>query len=325
MQKKNIAVVCGGFSGENVVSMRSADFVLQNMDTSKYNPFKVVVNKEGWYCDFAEQKHDIDKNDFSFMKDNLKISFEGVYIIIHGSPGEDGQLQAYFQLLNIPYTSSDSVVSGIASNKAYCNYLVKSLGINTMPSFHLVQGQDYNTDAILEQVGLPCFVKPNSGGSSIAMSKVKTKEQLLPAIKKAFTEDKEVLVEAFFEGREVTCGLLKKDDEMIVLPLCEVVSKTEFFDYEAKYTSSLVEEIIPAQIPDDIASVIKSTSIYLYKKLNFKGVIRVDYIFNGDDYILIEANTIPGMTQESIVPQMAREFGWTSTELVSAVLDDIFV
>ncbi|RLD47395.1 MAG: D-alanine--D-alanine ligase [Bacteroidetes bacterium] len=322
---KNIAVVCGGFSGEEVISMRSADFVLQNMDTSIYKPFKVIISIDRWYCEIDGKQFDIDKNDFSFKDSKAKVNFDGVYIIIHGRPGENGQLQAYFQMLNIPYTSSDFTVSAIASNKAYCNYMMKSLNVNTMPSVHLIAGGDIEIDSILEQVGLPCFVKPNSGGSSIGMSKVKAKEELAYAIEKAFAEDEEVLIESFFEGREVTCGLLQKDNEMIVFPICEVHSKTEFFDFEAKYTSSLVEEIIPAQIPEEIANVIKSTSVFIYKKLNFKGVIRIDYIFNDDnDYIFIEANTIPGMTQESIVPQMAREFGWSNTGLVSAVLDEIF-
>ena len=321
---KNIAVVCGGFSGEKDVSMRSAEFVLSNMDSAKYKPYKVVVVPQGWYCEIDGQHFVIDKNDFSFNKGDHKTTFDGVYIIIHGRPGENGELQSYFQMLNIPYTSSDATVSALAFNKAYCNYAIKALDVNIMPSVHLIKGNPYDLDRILAEVNLPCFVKPNSGGSSIGMSKVKEAKELGLAIEKAFAEDNEVLIEAFFEGREVTCGLVEHNGEMVVFPLCEVRTKTEFFDFDAKYTASLVEEIIPAPIPEQVAQVLKSTSVFIYKKLNFKGVIRIDYIFKGDDYIFLEANTIPGMTEQSFVPQMARAHGWSNTELIAAVLDEIF-
>ncbi len=321
---KHIAVVCGGFSGEKVISMRSADFILENIDTSKYRPFKVVILSEKWYCEIGENEYEIDRNDFSFNDGSQKIKFDGVYNIIHGNPGENGHLQAYFEMLSIPFTSSDATVSALTFNKAYCNYVVDSLKVNIMPSVHLIKGNEYSDIDILNTVDLPCFVKPNSGGSSIGMSKVKTQEDLVPAIEKAFKEDNEVLVESFFAGREVTCGILKHKGEIVVFPLCEVVPKKEFFDFEAKYTESLVEELIPAPIPEGVAEVIKTTSVYLYKKLNLKGVARIDFIFNGDDYIFLEVNTIPGMSAQSIVPQMARTHGWTNTQLINAVLDQAF-
>jgi len=320
---KNVAVVCGGYSGENVISIKSADFVLDNLDTSKYNAFKVVVLLDSWYCEIEGVKYGIDKNDFSFVKDGKKVLFDVVYNIIHGDPGENGRLQAYFELLNIPNTSSNSTVSAMTFNKAYCNYIVKSLGVNLMPSVHLIKGENIDYSSILDKVSLPCFVKPNSGGSSIGMSKVAVAEELPEAIVKAFAEDNEVLVEAFFKGRELTCGLINTNGNMVVFPLCEIVSKKEFFDYEAKYTENLVEEIIPAPIPTDIAEVIKSTSVYLYKKLNLNGVARIDFIFNEDEYIFLEANTIPGMSSQSIVPQMARAYGWTNAELLDAVLEEV--
>ncbi len=322
---KNIAVVCGGYSGEKVISFRSADFIIENIDKSKYIAHKVIITTDRWYCQIDDNEYDIDKNDFSYHTDSSDIKFDGVYNIIHGTPGENGHLQAYFKMLQIPFTSSDATVSALTFNKAYCNYIIKSLEVNIMPSVHLIKGEMYSVEEIISKVDLPCFVKPNSGGSSIGMSKVKTNEELQPAIEKAFAEDNEVLVEAFFEGREVTCGLMLHNDKMIVFPLCEVKTKTEFFDFEAKYTESLVEEIIPAPISEDVAEVLKSTSVYIYKKLNFKGVARIDYIFNGDDYIFLEANTIPGMSAQSIVPQMARAHGWTNTELINAVLDQAFV
>ncbi len=320
--KKNVAVVCGGFSGESIISIRSADFVLENINRDKYKAFKVIILKDKWYCEYESGEYIIDKNDFSFTKDKKKVVFDIVYNIIHGDPGENGRLQAYFELLNIPFTSSNSTVSAMTFNKAYCNYVVKSLGVNLMPSAHLINGETVDYNSIINNVGLPCFVKPNSGGSSIGMSKVISADELEPAVLKAFNEDNEVLVETFFKGRELTCGLMQKKGKMLVFPICEIVSKKEFFDYEAKYTESLVEEIIPAPIDTDIEEVIKSTSVYLYKKLNLKGIVRIDYIFNENNYIFLEANTIPGMSAQSIIPQMARAYGWTNTELLDAALDE---
>jgi D-alanine-D-alanine ligase len=284
-----------------------------------------VIIDNNWYCELDGEKYYIDKNDFSFNHNNTKIVFDGVYNIIHGNPGENGRLQAYFEMLEIPFTSSNSTVSALTFNKAYCNYAVKALKVNVSESVHLLEGDNYNIDMIISQVGLPCFVKPNSGGSSIGMSKVKEAKDLDGAIKKAFNEDSEVLVESFFQGREITCGLIKTLGKIVVFPICEIVSKTEFFDYEAKYNEKLVEEIIPAPISEEISEVINTTSVYLYNKLNLKGVVRMDYIFNEDDeYIFLEANTIPGMSAQSIVPQMARAYGWTNTQLLDAVLDDIW-
>ncbi len=322
---KKIAVVCGGFSGESVISFRSADFVLNNINKNKYIAYKVVVLDNDWYCEIENEKFDIDKNDFSFIYQNKKICFDGVYNIIHGNPGENGRLQAYFEMLEIPYTSSNSTVSALTFNKAYCNYAVKALKVNVSESVHLLEGDIYHVDQIINKVGLPCFVKPNSGGSSIGMSKVKEANKLNQAIEKAFKEDTEVLVESYFAGREITCGLMETSGKMIVFPICEIVSKTEFFDYEAKYNEKLVEEIIPAPISEEISEVINSTSVYLYNKLNLKGVVRMDYIFNEDnEYIFLEANTIPGMSAQSIIPQMARAYGWTNTQLLDAVIDDIW-
>lgn len=321
--RKNIAVVCGGYSSERVVSLRSADYVLDNLDRSNYDVYKVVIDKEHWFCLYDAVEYPINKNDFSVQLEDQKVKFDLVYNIIHGDPGENGRLQAYFELLRIPFTSSDSTVSSLTFNKAYCNHIVKSLGVNVSPSVHLLKQDAFSVEAVLSEVGLPCFVKPNSGGSSIGMSKVKVAEELKPAIEKAFQEDDEVLVEAFFSGREITCGLLESNGKIFVFPICEVVSKKEFFDYEAKYDESLVDEIIPAQIPEDVAEVVKSTSVYLYKNLNMKGVVRMDYLFEGNEYIFLEVNTIPGMSAQSIVPQMARAFGWTNTQLLDAVLANV--
>lgn len=322
---KNIALVCGGFSGEIVISLRSADFVLNNINTDKYKAYKVVIFADGWFCDIDGNLYPIDKNDFSVDYKNNKLVFDGVYNIIHGDPGENGRLQAYFEMLKIPFTSSNSTVSALTFNKAYCNYVVKALKVNVSESVHLFQGDLCSVDDIISKVGLPCFVKPNSGGSSIGMSKVNDAKDLEMAIQKASNEDSEVLVESFFKGREVTCGLMKFEGKMIVFPICEVVSKTEFFDYAAKYNETLVDELIPAPIPNEVAEVISTTSVFLYNKLNLNGVVRMDYIFNdNNEYVFLEVNTIPGMSAQSIVPKMARVYGWTDTQLLDAVLDEIW-
>ncbi len=321
---KKIAVICGGYSSESVISLRSADFVMNNINKDKYHPFKVIIEPKRWYCLQDGFEYEVNRADFSITIDSKKVVFDGVYNIIHGTPGEDGKLQAYFEMLNIPVSSSSSIVSGLTFNKAFCNYAVKALGVNVNPSLHLFKRQPIDVEAIVKHVGFPCFVKPNAGGSSIGMSKVKQKEDLVGAIERAYQEDDEVLVEAFFEGREVTCGLIISNGVTTVFPLCEIVSKKEFFDYEAKYTESLVSEIIPAPIDEEVAHVIKATAVYVYKKLNMKGVVRMDFLFNDKTYVFLEANTIPGMSAQSIVPQMARSFGWTNMQLLDTILNPLF-
>jgi len=320
---KNVAVVCGGNSGEKVISLKSSQFVIDNLNPEKYQGYQVLIEGSEWnYIAPDGTEYPIDKNDFSVNTTGLRLKFDIVFNIIHGDPGENGKLQAYFEMLGIPNTSSDSTVSSLTFNKAYCNHIVRDLGVNVAASRHLFKHQKIDEEAILNHVGIPCFVKPNSGGSSIGMSRVNAVEELLPAIEKAFAEDDEILVEEFFEGRELTCGVIQTHGEMVVFPICEVVSKKEFFDYEAKYSDDLVEELIPAPIDNSVADVIKSTSVFLYKAIHLSGVARIDFIFNGDEYIFLEVNTIPGLSAQSIVPQMAREFGWTNTELLDRIIEE---
>lgn len=316
-----VAVVCGGNSGEKVISLKSSQFVIDSLDAKKYQGFQILIEGSIWtYISNDGSEIPIDKNDFSLDLNGEKLKFDVVFNIIHGDPGENGKLQAYFEMLGIPNTSSDSTVSALTFNKAYCNHIVRDKGVNVAASIHLFKSNALDEQAILDRVGIPCFVKPNSGGSSIGMSKVNNPEDLLPAIEKAFAEDEEVLVEEFFQGRELTCGLIQTGDEMVVFPLCEIVSKKEFFDYEAKYNDDLVEEIIPALVSDSVAEVIKANSVFLYKSLHLSGVARVDFIFNGDDYIFLEANTIPGLSAQSIVPNMARAYGWSDEELIDRII-----
>ncbi len=320
---KKVAVVCGGNSGEKVISLKSSAFVIENLDAEKYQGYQVLIEGTSWnYIAPDGTEYPIDRNDFSVNVNGLHIKFDVVFNIIHGDPGENGKLQAYFEMLGIPNTSSDSTVSALTFNKAYCNHIVRDLGVNVAASMHLFKSNTIDKDAILSRVGLPCFVKPNSGGSSIGMSRVNSEEDLLPAIEKAFAEDDEILVEEFFEGRELTCGVMQTKGQMVVFPICEVVSKKEFFDYEAKYNDDLVEELIPAPIDNDVAEVIKANAVFLYKSLHLSGVARIDFIFKGDEYIFLEVNTIPGLSAQSIVPNMARSYGWTNSELIDRIIEE---
>ena len=323
---KNVAVVCGGNSGEKVISIKSSAFVISSLDANKYKGYQIVIEGANWnYVAEDGSEFPVDKNDFSVLIDGKRTKFDVVFNIIHGDPGENGKLQAYFEMLGIPNTSSDSTVSALTFNKAYCNHIVRDLGVNVAASIHLFKENRIDEQAILDRVGIPCFVKPNSGGSSIGMSRVNAAKDLLPAIEKAFAEDNEILIEEFFEGRELTCGLMETRGQMVVFPICEVVSKKEFFDYEAKYNEGLVEELIPAPIDNSVAEVIKANAVFLYKSLHLSGVSRIDFIFKGDEYIFLEVNTIPGLSAQSIVPNMARSYGWKDSELIDRIIEEAFL
>lgn len=318
---ENIAIISGGFSGESVISIESAKFVVAHLNDKKYTGYLIIIDNSGWYYLDAEGKRwEIDRNNFSLHLQHGQINFDKVFNIIHGDPGENGKITSYFEMLEIPSTSSTSVVSALTFNKAYCNKVVEGLGINIAKEVYLNQGEKIDADEILSQVGLPCFVKPNAGGSSIGMTKVNDENELIPAIERAFKEDNQVLIEEFIKGREVTCGVINSEGHSYILPLCEVVSKKEFFDYEAKYDASLAEEIIPAPIAEDFAATIKSTSAFLYRRLNCSGVVRMDYIVTDDNVYFLEVNTIPGLSGASIVPKMAKEFGWSYEELIDRIL-----
>jgi D-alanine-D-alanine ligase len=320
---ENIAIISGGYSGESVVSVESAKFVAQNLNSELYRGFVIVIQKDSWFYDDSKgNRYEIDKNDFSLTLPEGKISFHKVFNIIHGDPGENGKIRAYFEMLNMPVTHSDSLVSALTFHKAHCNQVVKAMGVNIADSVYLLKGEAYQTESILEKVGLPCFVKPNAGGSSIGMTKVKTEEELIPAIERAFREDNEVLIETFIQGREITCGIIQSKETLHVLPLCEVVSKKEYFDFEAKYDPKLADEIIPAPVDQEIETSIKNITQVLYQKLNCQGVVRMDYIVTEDNIYFLEVNTIPGLSGASIVPQMARAYGWSNAELIERILEE---
>jgi len=310
IKMKNIALIAGGDSGEHDISIKSAAVVAQNIPSNKYHVYLIEVKGGSWiYRHDTFGKIDIDKNDFSLTIDGEKILFDTVFNAIHGTPGEDGKILGYFEMLGIPFTSSSAISSGLTFNKSYCNKVVGAAGVKVARSVHLIDSYAYDAAKILKTVSLPCFVKPNQGGSSVGMSKVKKAEELVPAIEKAFAEDSQVLIEEYIEGRELTMGMFEYQGELISFPITEVISKNEFFDFEAKYDASLNEEITPADISDDIKIHIENTAERLYQILNLRGVVRFDFIASKEGLNFIEVNTVPGLSTESLVPQQIRKMG----------------
>jgi D-alanine-D-alanine ligase len=328
---KNIALIAGGYSGENIVSIRSAAVVEQHLDSALFNVYKIIITPEDWTHTTADGRIvSVDKNDFSLAINGKSITFEAAFIIVHGTPGEDGKLQGYLDMLKIPYNTCDAATSALTFNKGFCNKVVKNLNIvNVADSIHFFKDQPYPIAEIAEKLGFPCFVKPNGGGSSIGMSKVKTLEELQPAIDRAFLEDTQVLVERFVKGREFSCGMFRSNgnstSEKIVFPITEIISKKDFFDYEAKYTAGITDEITPAHVDDTYRILIQETASQLYDKLNCAGIVRFDFILEEGTNALyfLEVNTVPGQSENSIVPQQARALGWTVRELYTRVMAEV--
>jgi D-alanine-D-alanine ligase len=320
--KKNIAIAAGGDSGERTISLGSAAVISKHIDTKRYNAYVILISKEKWvYVPDKGKEVAVDKNDFSIRVNNRKIKFDAVFMAIHGTPGEDGKLPAYFDLIGMPYTCCDPVTSALTFNKGFCNRVVSHIGVKTARSMHLFKGHISEPARILKEVKLPLFVKPNNGGSSVGMSKVNVKEKLAAAIRKALKEDDEVLIEEFIKGTELTCGVFKYKGALTVLPITEIVPKTEYFDYVAKYKGKS-EEITPARIPEEASLRVQSTSALLYEKLNCKGVIRIDYILAKDGLYFLEANTVPGLSEASIIPQQAQVYGYTIQEFFTMLIED---
>lgn len=321
--KKNIAIVAGGNSSEYGVSINSAAQVESVLDTTLYNVYKVVIRGDDWVvssataCDIP-----VDKSDFSFRLNNQKTTFDCALIIIHGTPGENGILQGYFEMLNIPYTTAGILASSLTFNKVFTKNYLKQFNIPTAEYVLVTKAKRPTTDEILAKTGLPCFVKPNKGGSSFGITKVKTAEELQPAIDKAFEEDSEVLIEQFLEGTELTCGVMKTRKKSYLLPPTEIVSKNEFFDYEAKYTKGMADEITPARISKALEKEIQELSSFIYDTLNMKGLIRVDYIYANDTLYFMEVNTTPGMSATSIVPQQVEAAGYDLGQIFSEIIED---
>ena len=319
---KKIAVVTGGESSEYVISVKSADTIIDHIDSKKFLPYRVEIRNQQWNVIQADQVFPIDKNDFSFVKDNEKVSFDCALIMIHGDPGEDGKLQGYFDMLKIPYTASNVLSSSATFSKHFTKQYLKSYGIVSAQWVLLNKNLDYNLSEVVADIDFPCFVKPNNAGSSFGVSKVNSLEQLKDALKQAFEEDSEVLIEKMVHGTEITCGVLRTSKGKYVLPVTEIVSKTGFFDYEAKYTVGMADEIIPARIPNEIAVRCQELSSKIYDLFNCKWFARVDYIVQDNELYLLEINTIPGMSQESIVPKMIREASLNLKELLTEIIED---
>jgi D-alanine-D-alanine ligase len=311
--KKNIALVAGGFTGESVISLNSAKQIEKNLDSSIYNVFMIEINNDGWFYRSADQRlSSVDKNDFSITDSGKKINFDCAFIIVHGTPGEDGKLQGYFDLIGLPYTSCDTTTSAITMNKAYTKVLVNDTpNLYTAKSLQLFSIEDYRLKSLQETLQLPLFIKPNNGGSSIGMSKVSDWYHLDEAIAKAFKEGSEVLIEEFIQGREFSVGIYKVKGNINVLPITEIKTSKEFFDYEAKYTDGVTEEITPADLDQNIVNKVHAIVKDVYKKLNCKGMIRIDFILEQqkNDFYFIEVNTTPGQSENSIIPQQVRAEG----------------
>jgi len=321
--KKNIAIVAGGDSSEHIISINSAKQVNEVLDKEKYNIYTVIIKETKWIVNGDSFKDVIvDKNDFSFSLNNQKIKFDCALIIIHGTPGEDGKLQGYFDTLKIPYTSSSTLASAITFNKIFSKNYLKSFDIPLAKFVSLKKGDTIDADQIINFTGLPCFVKPNCGGSSFGVSKVKEKEKLHEAIEIAFKEDNEILIEEFLEGSELTCGLVKTNKGDIIFPPTEIVSKNEFFDYEAKYTEGIAEEITPARISNELTKDIQNLSSQIYDIFQLNGIVRVDYIFTNNKLYFMEVNTVPGMSAASLVPQQIKAANLSIKDILSLIIED---
>ncbi|TDQ12147.1 D-alanine--D-alanine ligase [Pedobacter metabolipauper] len=311
--KKIIALLTGGTTGEWVVSVKSAATIGQNLDADKFEVYKIMLTQQGWFYEPADSvKIEVDRNDFSLTIQGRKIKFDGVFIAIHGSPGEDGKLQGYFDMLGLPYTTCDAMTSAITMNKGYTKAIVQDIDqLNVARSAQIFKSSPYDIAQLKRDLKLPYFVKPNNGGSSIGMSKVNHADDLQAAIDKAFNEDSQILIEEFISGREFTVGVVKLDGKITVLPATEVETAKEFFDFEAKYTPGVATETTPAKLRPETRDRVAKIAEAVYMKLNCKGVVRIDFILSGDeaDFYFIEINTIPGQTATSFIPQQVAAMG----------------
>lgn len=320
--KKNVAIIMGGFSSEHDISIKSARVVLKHLDAEKYNLYRILINKGAWYyLDEKKIEHHINKNDFSIVVNDEKIKFDVVFNAIHGTPGEDGILQAYFELLDIPHTSCDSYQAALTFNKRDLLSTLKPYGIKCATSYFLNLGDAIDCLAIIEKVGLPCFVKANRAGSSFGISKVYEEKELESAIAKAFKEDDEIIIESFLDGTEVSVGVITYKGEITVLPITEIVTENDFFDYEAKYEGKS-QEITPARITAEKQKKVSKIAHSIYSTLKLKGFSRSEFIFIEDEPYLLEVNTTPGLTEESILPQQAQIFGISLPQLFENAIEE---
>lgn len=320
---KNIAIITGGFSGEDMISRQSAAMVLNNIDRERYRPYLIDISKEGWFLIDGEKNITIDKNDFSVDVDGSKITFDAAFLALHGTPGENGVLQGYFEMVDLPCTTGSAFSMAVTFNKFATVQLLKSAGLAVAQSVLIRTRQKIDSAFIGGKVGFPCFVKPNFGGSSIGISKVTQESDLESAINKALNESEEVIIESFMEGREFTCGVIQEKNKVRAIAVTEIVSKNEFFDFESKYDTSLVDEITPAPIDGDLYKKCQELAVETFITMDCKGMARVDFILTDEGFKIIEINTVPGMTEVSIYPQMAEASGISKNEMISTLLENI--
>lgn len=323
--KRIIAIVAGGDSSEHDVSMRSAEGIYSFIDKDKYTLYIVELTKKKWEALLPDgSRAPIDKNDFSFSHDGQKVKPDFAYITIHGTPGENGILQGYFELLGIPYSTCDVLVSAMTFSKFTLNQYLKGFGVRVAESLLVNKRHGISDEDVIEKIGLPCFIKPNASGSSFGVTKVKTADQIQPALKEAFTESDDVMIEAFMDGIELANGCYKTRDKSVVLPITEVVSKNEFFDYNAKYKGE-VTEITPARLSPELTDRVQKLTSAIYDILGCKGIVRVDYIITeGEEINMLEINTTPGMTATSFIPQQVRAAGIDIKDVMTDIIEDSF-
>jgi D-alanine-D-alanine ligase len=321
---KSIAIVAGGDSSEYGISVKSATEVSKLL-SDRYNVYLIIIKGINWYWEDQKGRYfNIDKNNFTLITDGKHVRFDAVFIAIHGTPGENGLLQGYFDMMQIPYSSCSSFCSALTFNKHACKLFLKEYKIPMAHAILLREGDEVDPAKIMKQTGLPCFVKPNDSGSSFGVSKVRNEGELIPAIETALMESREVLVESFMNGREVACGVVKTRSKSLILPVTEIISKNEFFDYEAKYTPGKSDEVTPADLPQKTTEKVQELSSRIYDLLGCKGIVRVDFIIIGEKPYFLEINTVPGMTEESLIPKQAKAAGIKLEDLYTLVLEDLF-
>jgi D-alanine-D-alanine ligase len=328
MEKKKIALIMGGFTGESVVSEKSAAVVAQLLDRERYDVHRVHIYPGNWYLEEeGGNNYPVDLNGFSVMKNGKELKFDGVFNIIHGSPGEDGKLAGYFDMLGIPYTTCDALTSSITMNKAYTKKIVEGIeDLNVARSVQLFANQDRSAAKLLEELRLPVFVKPNNGGSSIGMSKVKSADELEEALYLAFKEDDQVIIEEFVSGREFSVGIYQSKGKITVLPSTEVISSKEFFDFEAKYVAGVSEEITPGRMDEREVAKVKKIAEKVYQRLNCKGAVRMDYFLatKTGDFYFIEVNTVPGQTETSLISQQVKAMGMELKDFYTQLIEEMW-
>jgi D-alanine-D-alanine ligase len=322
--KKKIALVTGGLSGEAQISYKSAITVSNNTDRGKYDLYRIDINEKGWWYEPVNGAiSEVDKSDFSILDQGQKVHFDAILMCIHGTPGEDGKLQGYFDMLHLPYTSCDAATSALTFNKRYTVAVASFAGIHVAKSLHIFKHTPVTGNEVLEQLSLPVFVKPNNGGSSIGMSRVDVANDLDTAIEKAFKEDDQILIEEFISGREFTIGVFKSKGKITVLPITEIKTNNTFFDFEAKYLGKS-EEITPANISEEMFQQLTTAAKRVYEVMNCRGVVRIDFIYNEEKATpyMLEVNTVPGQSDASVIPQQVRAMGWELTDFYTAIIEE---